>query len=131
MTAQLLGEKRSSRRRWTLLLPLIAAFTLGMFYVAGAQAVHDDTYFQLDRNAFTSDLANAATPAGIHDWDQVYDSVAYGSPGTTIKSFQTDGTDATIFIGGGSKDTLNITSWKHTNGSVPDKDNLLHGYAAQ
>src|SRR5215213_6889166 len=131
MTTQILGEKRSPRRRWTLLLPLIAAFTLGMFYVAGAQAVHDDGFFQLDRNAFTSDLSNAATPPGVHDWDQVYDSATYGSPGTTIKSFQTDGANATIFTGGGSKDTLNIPSWKHTDGSVPDKDNLLHGYAAQ
>src|SRR5215213_2728093 len=131
MTTQILGEKRSPRRRWTLLLPLIAAFTLGMFYVAGAQAVHDDGFFQLDRNAFTSDLSNAASTPGAHDWDQVYDAATYGSPGTTIKSFQTDGTDATIFTGGGSKDTLDISNWKHTNGSVPDKDNLVHGYAAQ
>src|SRR5215212_5101401 len=131
MTTQILGGKRSPRRRWTLLLPLIAAFTLGMFYVAGAQAVHDDGFFQLDRNAFTSDTSNAATPPGTHDWDQVYDAATYGSPGTTIKSFQTDGADATIFTGGGSKDVNNITSWQHTNGSVPDKDNLLHGYAAQ
>src|SRR5215210_4994184 len=131
MTARLIGETGSRKRRRFLFLPMVLVVCTALFYIAGAQAVHDDGFFQLDRNAFTSDLSNAATPPGVHDWDQVFDSATYGSPGTTIKSFQTDGTDATIFTGGGSKDTLNITSWQHTEGSVPDKDNLLHGYAAQ
>src|SRR5215210_1552475 len=131
MTARLIGETGSRKRRRFLFLPMVLAVCTALFYIAGAQAVHDDGFFQLDRNVFTSDLTNAATPPGAHDWDQVYDSATYGSPGTAIKSFQTDGANATIFTGGGSKDTNNVTSWKHTNGSVPDKDNLLHGYAAR
>jgi len=131
MTQRILGPTGSPKRKRFLLVPVLLVMLAAVFWIAGAQAVHDDTFFQLDRNAFTSDTSNAATPPGVHDWDQVYDAATYGSPGTTIKSFQTDGADASIFTGGGSKDTLNVSSWKHTNGSVPDKDNLLHGYAAQ
>src|SRR5215211_745884 len=137
MTAQLLGEKRSSRRRWTLLLPLIAAFTLGMFYVAGAQAVHDDSYIQLDRNALTGDTSNGTavpSPAAAHDWDQVY--ADRNDPDCTVSeadacSWNHDEPEASIFVGGGSKDTLDITGWQWKNGSVPDKDNLLDAYAAR
>src|SRR5215204_4616741 len=131
MTQRILGPTGSRKRKRFLLVPVLLVMLAAVFWIAGAQAVHDDTFFQLDRNAFTSDTSNAATPPGVHDWDQVYDAATYGSPGTTIKSFQTDGTDATIFTGGGSKDTLDIPGWKHKDGSVPDKDNLLHGYAAQ
>ena len=35
-----------------------------------------------------------------------------------------------IFTGGGSKDDLNIPSWAWTAGSVPDKDNIDHAFAA-
>src|SRR5215210_1079950 len=129
MATRILGARRTPHGRRLLLLTMIAAFGLGVFFIAGAQAVHDDGNFQLDRNAFTSDTLGA--PYTGHDWDQVYDPATYGSAGTTITSFQTDGTEATIFVGGGSKDTLDITGWKHKDGSVPDKDNLLHGYAAQ
>ena len=34
------------------------------------------------------------------------------------------------FTGGGSKDTHDISDWKWTVGSTPDKDTLTHGYAA-
>ena len=49
MTQQVLGPKGSPRRRWTLLLPFVAALALGLFYIAGAQAVHQET-FELDGN---------------------------------------------------------------------------------
>src|SRR5215210_5173786 len=129
MAGRIMGPTGSARRRRWLGVPLAMVMLVALFWIAGAQAVHDDGNFQLDRNAFTTDTLGA--PYTGHDWDQVYDAATYGSPGTAIKSFQTDGADASIFIGGGSKDTNNVTSWQHTNGSVPDKDNLLHGYAAQ
>ena len=129
MAGRIMGPTGSARRRRWLGVPIAMVMLVALFWIAGAQAVHDDGYLQLDRNAFTSDTIGA--PYTGHDWDQVYDSATYGSPGTTIKSFQTDGAEATIFVGGGSKDTLDIPGWKHKGGSVPDKDNLLHGYAAQ
>jgi hypothetical protein len=42
-----------------------------------------------------------------------------------------DGLGVTIFTGGGSKDQQDISAWKCKNGSVPDKDELLHGFAAR
>ena len=51
MTERVLGPKESPRRRWTLLVALTAALAFGLMYVAGAQAVHDDGLFELDKNA--------------------------------------------------------------------------------
>src|SRR5215211_4270303 len=123
------SKRRGAKGTFAWLIAIAALTTVVL--VPSALAVHDDGFFQLDRNAFTSDLSNAAIPPGAHDWDQVYDPVTYGSSGTTIQSFQTDGVDETIFIGGGSKDTNDIPDWLHTDGSVPDKDDLLHAYAAR
>jgi uncharacterized repeat protein (TIGR01451 family) len=36
----------------------------------------------------------------------------------------------TIFTTGGSKDDLDIPNWRHTSGSVPDKDEITNAYAA-
>jgi hypothetical protein len=43
------------------------------------------------------------------------------------------GTNCTIFTGGGSKDPINVDqwAWKDDAGGLPDKDNLLHGFAAR
>jgi hypothetical protein len=41
-------------------------------------------------------------------------------------TFDTDGANATIFTGGGSKDDLDTTNWNWKNGSVPDKDDLSY-----
>ena len=38
--------------------------------------------------------------------------------------------DTTIFTTGGSKDNNDTDEWRWTNGSVPDKDDLLDGFAA-
>src|SRR5262245_43344075 len=59
MTQTVLGPKGSPRRRWTLLLPFVVAIALGLFYIAGAQAVHDySDGMQLDGN-----VANTCPPA--------------------------------------------------------------------
>ena len=56
MTERVIGPTGSPRRRWTLLLPIVAVIALGLFYIAGAQAVHDDAdaLIQLDRDGFTA-----------------------------------------------------------------------------
>src|SRR5215211_8509565 len=136
MTAQILGDKRSPRRRWTLLLPLIAMCTLAMLYVGGAQAIHDnpDKLIQMDRDAYTS----TNPTLGAEDWDMVCPSATpagiggcLGGTTADASSFKIDPPEATIFVGGGSKDTLDVTGWQWKNGSVPDKDNLLDAYAAR
>jgi hypothetical protein len=42
-----------------------------------------------------------------------------------------DGLGKTIFTGGGSKDPELLASWRHKDGSVPDKDELINAYAAK
>jgi hypothetical protein len=59
--------------------------------------------------------------------------------GATACAFITDPTGTTIYTTGGSKDDLNInpqagesgTGWKCTAGSVPDADEILHGFASK
>jgi hypothetical protein len=116
-----------------MLLPLTLAIVLGLFYISGAQAVHDDGVFELEGNA----QADPAVPG--QDWSQI--CVAAEGPGCTgpsatasAQSFQDDGAaNATIFTGGGSKDDLDISQWewKDQAGGLPDKDNLTHAYAAR
>src|SRR5580765_8084871 len=55
------------------------------------------------------------------------------SGGGTARSFsgiKTDPPPLSIFTTGGSKDPNDIPQWKNTNGSVPDKDQLLDAFAA-
>ena len=42
-----------------------------------------------------------------------------------------DGLGTSIFTGGGSKDPDLLGSWKHKDGSVPDKDEIINAYAAK
>jgi hypothetical protein len=107
-----------------------------LFVIAGAQAVHDDGVFQLDRNAYTA--ADGGVKPAAHDWDQVCPAATpagiggcLGSPGTTVSSFTTDPDGATILTTGGAKDDLNLSQWLFKDGSVPDKDEIQHAMAAR
>jgi uncharacterized repeat protein (TIGR01451 family) len=103
--------------------------------------------FQLDGDAqFTTKPSSGNFSTAPDDWDNVLGfsnpaaSPRPTSPNTTptgkdlSHAFITDGengpVDTGIFTTGGSKDTNDTTSWRWTNGSVPDKDNLLHAYSA-
>jgi len=126
--------------RWFLLWGAVAALLL--VAAATSLAVHDVSVFQLDVPA-DAQVDEGAT-AHAEDWDVICEA----NPSTcTIKAgFETgvvstadssahvdDGAlNATIFTGGGSKDIHDISSWawKDESGGLPDKDNLLHAYAA-
>ena len=114
---------------------LLAALALIALNVAPAAAVHDTGAFELDGNAVNA----AATPGD--DWDNVCHQVT-GSDCST--SSNTNGATAvdwvaepnlnsTIFTGGGSKDPSDVNqwAWKDGAGGLPDKDNLLHSFAAR
>jgi len=106
----------------TRLTALVAAVTLvGSLSVASVLAVHDDGVFELDRNALDDGVAG-------DDWENIFDDTDSADATTGIDF---DGRGPTIFTGGGSKDDLNTTGWKHKNGSVPDKDELLDAFAAR
>src|SRR5256885_2225211 len=141
MTQRVLGSTGSRRRRRFLFVPFLVAACTALFLVAGAQAVRDTGSFELDGNA---------TTATSHDWDQVCFQVTGNSAncgasvgaGATAVSWTSDtsGSDpfvnnpnATIFTGGGSKDPIDVSSWawKDGSGGLPDKDNLVHSFAAR
>jgi hypothetical protein len=117
---RMLGPSGSARRRRSLFGAFASFLLLSTVIVTNAFAVHDDGLFELDRNA-----TSEATPG--EDWDVVF----AGTDTASASSFVVDGVGPTIFTGGGSKDDLNTTGWKHKNGSTPDKDELLNGYAAR
>ncbi|TAK01893.1 MAG: hypothetical protein EPO36_04005, partial [Chloroflexota bacterium] len=119
MISRMVVPKRRGRR-W---LTAFATLTLisGVLVIGStALAVHDDAIFQLDRNAIDD--------AAGDDWANVDDGSDNADASTGILH---DDINATIFFGGGSKDDLNTTSWKHKSGSSPDKDELGDAYAAR
>jgi len=124
-------NNRRSRSR--ALLAALAALTLVAGLVGYVAAVHADGVFQLDGNALASDPGSPARTGD--DWDQLDDG--FGDPNNDdsalVSAFTPDDlsqvTDQ-IYTGGSTKDDLNTTGWRHTAGSVPDKDNLEHAFAA-
>jgi hypothetical protein len=147
---RVIGPRHSRRRRWTFLWCLVVALGVGAFAISGAQAVHETGAFELDGNAVS---ANAPAPLGpADDWDrvchQVTGNAACGTTSNTTgatavawtgdcpqgsSGFGCGDLNATIFTGGGSKDPQDINqwAWKDGAGGLPDKDNLIHSFAAR
>jgi len=128
---------------WTQVGAILLALSLVVALNSTAEAVHNLGVFQLDGNAQT---ALQSTPTASEDWDLICKAnpstcsfkAGYtqpsGSTAATTSSHVNDGSlTATIFTGGGSKDPEDISSWrwKDEAGGLPDKDNLLHAYAAR
>ncbi|HEX5015240.1 MAG TPA: prealbumin-like fold domain-containing protein [Candidatus Limnocylindrales bacterium] len=112
---------------------VVAAFVIFMMAVGTAFAVHDDGIFQLDGNAFANDPGNPARTGD--DWDEIDDGPTdpNNDDGATVSAFIVDPLDQVndqIYTGGSTKDDLDTTGWRHTAGSVPDKDNIEHAFAA-
>ena len=119
------------KRKWAIAgaLALLGGMAPILLQPASASTAGnpDPSVFQLDGNALTS------VPSGAlgHDWDQIYNSTTYGTPGTTVSSFSSETGPDTIFTSGGSKDTNDVSSWRWTTGAVPDKDDLDNAFAAR
>ncbi|HZC71123.1 MAG TPA: hypothetical protein VE442_10530 [Jatrophihabitans sp.] len=104
------------------------------FLAVSASAVHDTGAFELDGNA-----VNGAAPGD--DWDNVCHQVLGSDCSTTSNATGATAVDwvsepnlnATIFTGGGSKDPQELSNWQWKDGAggLPDKDNLLHSFAAR
>jgi len=112
------------------MLPVALAILFGLFYIGGAQAVHDDDpaagitpyLFELDRNALDS-------PAGgADDWNTPPRPTGEAAVFTGILP-DTGGT-GDQFQGGGSKDDLDISQWLYKAGEPLDKDDITNAYAA-
>jgi hypothetical protein len=112
--------KKAWRRRWGVMTSVAVAIVAAWVGLQTLQAVHHLGVFELDRNV-------ADDAAVGEDWANVY----AGTSTAAATSFVTDAVNGSIFTQGGSKDDLDTTNWRHTAGSVPDKDELAHAYAAR
>jgi hypothetical protein len=115
---------------------IAAIFTAAAMTVIGVEpalAVHDTGAFELDGNAVNG-------PAPGDDWDNVCHEVLGTDCSTSSNTNGATAVDwvaepnlnASIFTGGGSKDPQDINQWAWKDaGGLPDKDNLLHSFAAR
>ncbi len=116
-------------RRLLLTLSLLALImTLGSFQQALAQVnVDDNDVFELEGNPQDN------APPG-EDWQTYFNASSpvppYPAGNAAAKTFVTDPAGTSIYTQGGSKDVNGVSAWRHTNGSVPDKDDILHAFAA-
>jgi hypothetical protein len=126
-----------TRKRWLTAIVAVAgaAVAITAFGIGPAGAVHDTGAFELDGNATNA----AATPGD--DWDNVCHQVlgtdcmtSNNTTGATAVDWVAEpNLNSTIFTGGGSKDPQDVNqwAWKDGAGGLPDKDNLLHSFAAR
>jgi hypothetical protein len=122
----------------------MAAIAMAVVFIPSAFAVHDTGAFELDGNATNNPAVTG------DDWDNVCHQVTITEdttssiPDQCSSASNTTGAvgvawaaepnlNSSIFTGGGSKDPQNVSSWawKDGAGGLPDKDNLLHAYAAE
>src|SRR5919197_4963495 len=155
MTVRMLGEKGSRRRRRFSFLPLLVVACTALFFVAGAQAVHD-LDFQLDGDVLASTTTNVGH-VQTKDWNNFFNPSGGPVAGSLTGGFlhsgfvrdfcsgpsNPDGTcsltststtfntaDQTTFATG-SKDTLPITpGWQcNFDNNVNSKTDLSNVYA--
>jgi hypothetical protein len=102
---------------------LLGAALAAGITTTGIYAVDGDPpgLFELDGN--TQDEAAAGD-----DWGSLHLGTQAGSP-AAFTGILADPAPLTIFTQGGSKDINDITEWRYTDGSVPDKDDITNAYA--
>jgi hypothetical protein len=127
-------RSKLKKRTWRVAVAGAAALLVMTVGIPMALAVHDTGAFELDGNAVNG-------PAPGDDWDNVCHQVTGADCSTSADTTGATAVDwvaepnlnATIFTGGGSKDPQDINNWawKDGAGGLPDKDNLLHSFAAR
>jgi hypothetical protein len=129
-----MSKQRQRRHLPAAFAALLVAVAITTMNIPPSQAVHDTGQFELDGNA----VNNPATPGD--DWDNVCDEVsstecagAGNTTGTSAVDWVAEANlNSSIFTGGGSKDPNDVNKWAWKDaGGLPDKDNLLHSFAAR
>jgi hypothetical protein len=120
-------------RRRVLLATMALAAALGAFLISNALAVHDLGLFELDRNALQEGAPG-------DDWETLFNADTEpplggeGLAGSELFTGILPDSDADApteqFTGGGSKDDLDVTSWRWKSGEPLDKDQITNAYAA-
>jgi hypothetical protein len=116
MNTQQFKHKTRGRLATCLVAAAITLFTAGPVYAVDGLGV-----FELDGNATDG-------VGGGDDWENV-NFTPFGSS-IAHTGVVSDLSNTTIFTTGGSKDIRDISQWRHTDGSVPDKDEITNAYAA-
>ena len=107
---------------WTaLFLFSLALQSVTLATPTSVLAVHDEGVFELDGNALNSASAGDDWAAVFGDTDSAFASV-----------FTTDAVGAgdNMLTGGGSKDVTDIPQWELASGTVQDKNDIAHAFAA-
>jgi hypothetical protein len=142
MTQRILGPTGSTKRKRFLLVPTLMVIALSMFWIAGAQAVHDEN-FQLDGNVEASSTTNYGGTIQALDWDSLFnadgskkalptDFTASGFDRDFVTSGDTFVTSDTTTFATGSKDTLPISGWQcNFDNNVNSKIDVMNAYAAE
>ena len=147
MTQRILGPTGGRRRRRTLLLPFMLVVVVGLMLTAGAQAVHDVSVFQLDTPSADAQVSVGST-AHHDDWDVICKANPdhlHAQGGLRDgrrhhldrrRLHEADGLLNAVDLHrrrleGRSPAFRAAWAWKDEAGGLPDKDNLLHAYAAR
>ena len=89
MARRVLGAAGSKRRRRFLAAPILMVLAISLFWIAGAQAVHDEV-FQLDGDVVASTTTtvppgpNPPAETQLLDWDSLFN--ADGSTKSSLTS---------------------------------------------
>jgi hypothetical protein len=123
---RIVGPPGSRRRRRFLVGPVLLAMFVGLVFIGGALAVHNEGLFELDKNIVDDNTTNDED-----DWFNINNDTDHAFNDTGIVP-DPGGQNDPIFTGGGSKDYLDIDTgpWKHKTGNVPPKDDITNAYAA-
>src|SRR5262245_11454542 len=106
---------------------------VGLLFAGAAAAlaqeyVDNNTIFELDGNP-----QDPPSPTG-EDWHKYFGTLhpipPFPAGAAAAKTFVAETGNVTIFTQGGSKDVNGVGQWRHTSGSVPDKDDLQNAFAA-
>lgn len=143
-------RRLNARRFWLPLGVLAAAWVAIPMTVVLAGIIADSLFvdnpavFELDGNLAAGDTFSGGV-TGTRDWaNSTLTASGLGpdvitqtapEPGgvpapATFPYLITDPFGTTIYTTGGSKDILDVGNWRYTSGSVPDKDEISHAFAA-
>lgn len=113
-----LSLRRIPRAGW------LAMAVTGLLVPLTVYSVVGSGVFQLDGDAITNGAGD--------DWDQIANTTSDADPGVFLQDTIPPASDR-IFTGGGSKDERDIsgggTTWAHTDGTPPDKNDIEHAFA--
>jgi hypothetical protein len=99
-----------------------SALLLAALSVMPAHAVFNDGFFALDSN--TADTNGGSAP---DDWESF---LSGGAANTTKATGIVADSDPPKVFRQGSKDTLDVSTWRYDEGSSPPKDDMKNAYAA-